>query len=74
MDELAKRIYDKIAQGGEASIPVSIEKEYGIITNKRISVTPISIIRKRRQLSKIAKAMDKLPKPPASILSAAIVH
>ncbi|HAS28229.1 MAG TPA: PFL family protein, partial [Dehalococcoidia bacterium] len=47
MDELAKRVYDKITRKAEKLVKTGedIEREYGIpITNKRISVTPVSII------------------------------
>ena len=64
MDELAKRIYDKITRKAEKLVKTGedIEKEYGIpITNKRISVTPISIIGEGADGNylKIAKAMDR---------------
>ena len=64
MDELAKRIYDKITRKAEKLVKTgeNIEKEYGIpITNKRISVTPISIIGEGADGNylKIAKAMDR---------------
>ncbi|MDD3994510.1 MAG: PFL family protein [Dehalococcoidales bacterium] len=64
MDELAKRIYDKITRKAEKLVKTGedIEKEYGIpITNKRISVTPISIIGEAANgdYVKIARAMDR---------------
>jgi uncharacterized protein (UPF0210 family) len=64
MDELARRIYDKITRKAEKLVKTGedIEKEYGIpITNKRISVTPISIIGEGADgdYLKIAEAMDR---------------
>ncbi|MDD4924590.1 MAG: PFL family protein [Dehalococcoidales bacterium] len=64
MDELAKRVYDKITRKAEKLVKTgeNIEKEYGIpITNKRISVTPISIIGEgaNGDYIQIAKAMDR---------------
>jgi uncharacterized protein (UPF0210 family) len=64
MDALAKRVYDKITRKAEKLVKTGedIEKEYGIpITNKRISVTPISIIGEgaNGDYIKIARAMDR---------------
>jgi uncharacterized protein len=64
MNELAKRVYDKITRMAQNLVKTGedIEKEYGIpITNKRISVTPISIIGESADgdYFKIAKAMDR---------------
>lgn len=64
MDELAKRVYDKITRKAEKLVKTGedIEKEYGIpITNKRISVTPVSIIGEAANgdYIKIARAMDR---------------
>jgi len=64
MDELARRIYDKITRKAERLVKTGedIEKEYGIpITNKRISVTPISIIGESADgdYLKVAEAMDR---------------
>jgi uncharacterized protein (UPF0210 family) len=64
MDELVKLIYDKITRKAEKLVKTGedIEKEYGIpITNKRISVTPISIIGEgaNGDYLKIARAMDR---------------
>jgi len=47
MDTLNRKIYDKITKTAEHLVKVGedIEKEFGIpIVNKRISVTPISIV------------------------------
>ena len=46
-DRLCQRIYDKITRRAEHLVEVGadIEKQYGIpIVNKRVSVTPISLI------------------------------
>ena len=64
MDELAKRVYDKITRKAEKLVKTGedIEREYGIpITNKRISVTPVSIIGEAANgdYIKIARAMDR---------------
>ncbi len=64
MDELAKRVYDKITRKAEKLVKTGedIEREYGIpITNKRISVTPVSIIGEAANgdYIKIAMAMDR---------------
>jgi uncharacterized protein (UPF0210 family) len=64
MDELARRIYDKITRKAQNLVKTGedIEKEYGIpITNKRISVTPVSIIGEgaNGDYTKIARAMDR---------------
>lgn len=50
-DKLCERIYDKITKYAEHLVEVGegIEKEYGIpIINKRVAVTPISLIAERR--------------------------
>ncbi|MFA5629597.1 MAG: PFL family protein [Dehalococcoidales bacterium] len=64
MDALALRVYDKITRKAEKLVQTGedIEKEYGIpITNKRISVTPISVIGEGagNDYIKIARAMDR---------------
>ncbi len=67
-DALAQKIYDKIAKSAEnlVSVGCNIEREYGIpIINKRISVTPISIIGGNIGTDgyvKLAKALDKAAK------------
>ncbi len=46
-DRLCEKIYDKITKSAERLVPVGceIEKKYGIpIVNKRVSVTPISLV------------------------------
>ena len=46
-EKAAARVYEKIARKAERLVPVAeqIEKEYGIpIINKRVSVTPVSLI------------------------------
>ena len=46
-DRLCQRVYDKITKTAERLVPVGcdIEKKYGIpIVNKRVSVTPVSLI------------------------------
>ena len=46
-DRLCNRIYDKITKSAEnlVSVGQDIEKQYGIpIVNKRVSVTPVSLI------------------------------
>lgn len=45
--DTARRVYDKITSSAEQLVPIcgQIEKEYGIpIVNKRVSVTPISLL------------------------------
>ena len=47
VDTVCDRIYDKITKRAEklVSVGCDIEKEYGIpIINKRVSVTPISLV------------------------------
>ncbi|MBR6534542.1 MAG: PFL family protein [Clostridia bacterium] len=62
---LCDRIYDKITKTAEklVSTGVDIEKEYGIpIINKRVSVTPVSLIggsHSPDDYVKIAKTLDK---------------
>ena len=64
-DVLCKRIYDKITTKAERLVETgcNIEKEYGIpIVNKRVSVTPVSLIGGRvseEGFIKIAKTLDK---------------
>ena len=63
--KLCARIYDKICRVSSRLVPVcdDIEKEYGIpIINRRISVTPVSIVGEgcdNTDFVKIAKTMDK---------------
>ena len=67
-DMLADRIYDKITKNAQNLVSVGnqIEKEYGIpIINKRISVTPISIVGGnigKDGYVKLAKALDRAAK------------
>lgn len=64
-DKLCTKIYDKIAKKAQRLVPVccEIEKEYGIpIINKRVSVTPISIVAsplKNGDYVKVAKTLDR---------------
>lgn len=63
-DETAKKVYDRICSQAENLVKVaeSLSKEYGIpIVNKRVSVTPASIICApfAAQSAKIGKALDK---------------
>ena len=64
-DRLCGRIYDKIMRSAEKLVPTAcdIEKTYGIpIINKRISVTPISMVGgdiSAEGYLKIAKALDR---------------
>jgi len=68
INKIADKIYDKIIHTAEKLVPVAreLEAEFGIpIVNKRISVTPISIIAEscpEKDLTPIAKAMDKAAK------------
>lgn len=67
-DTLCDRVYDKITRRAQNLVPVceKIEKEYGIpIINKRISVTPVSLIGGDVPASdyvKIARALDRAAK------------
>ena len=63
-DETAKKVYDRVCSQAENIVKVaeSLSKEYGIpIVNKRVSVTPASIICApfAAQSAKIGKALDK---------------
>ncbi|HHX71588.1 MAG TPA: PFL family protein [Clostridiales bacterium] len=64
MTRCASKIYDKITKRAERLVSVgeAIEKEYGIpIINKRISVTPISLVAAAAQggnIAQLAKALD----------------
>ena len=63
-DETAKKVYDSVCSQAENLVKVaeSLSKEYGIpIVNKRVSVTPASIICApfAAQSAKIGKALDK---------------
>ena len=68
IDALNKKIYDKITKTAEHLVKVGedIEKEFGIpIVNKRISVTPISIVAastKADSYVSIAHTLDKAAK------------
>lgn len=68
IDTLCGKIYDKITKSAENLVPVAnqIEKEYGIpIINKRIAVTPISLILapcSNRDAVKIALTLEKAAK------------
>ncbi len=64
-DVLCDRIYDKITKKAEHLVEVgcNIEKEYGIpIVNKRVSVTPVSLVGGRiseEGFIKVAKTLDR---------------
>ena len=64
-DRLCQRIYDKITKSAERLVPTGeeIEKTYGIpIVNKRVSVTPISLVGGNISPDgyvKVAKAMQR---------------
>ena len=68
MDRVCEKVYDKITKNAENLVKVGedIEREYGIpIINKRISVTPISLIAASTgaiSYVPIAKAMDRAAK------------
>ena len=72
-DSLCNRIYDKITRRAQNLVPVceKIEKEYGIpIINKRISVTPVSLIGGDVSASdyvKIARTLDRAAKESGSL-------
>ena len=61
---LCDKIYDKITRTAERIVPVgeAIEKEYGIpIINKRVSVTPISLVGgelKPEDKARVAASLD----------------
>ena len=65
---LCDKIYDKITRTAERIVPVgeAIEKEYGIpIINKRVSVTPISLVGgelKPGDYLEVAKTLDRAAK------------
>jgi len=65
MDKLCNRVYDKITSKAERLLAVGeeIEKQYGIpIINKRVSVTPISLIAapcRQGSYARIAGALDR---------------
>ena len=65
VDTVCDRIYDKITKRAEklVSVVCDIEKEYGIpIINKRVSVTPISLVGGRyspEDYVKIAATLDR---------------
>lgn len=67
-DRLCEKIYDKITKSAEHLVDVgcSIEKKYGIpVINKRISVTPVSLVGGSANSDgyvKIAKALDRAAK------------
>ncbi len=63
-DETAKRVYDRVCSQAEnlVSVAEALSKEYGIpIVNKRVSVTPASIICApfAAQSAKIGRALDR---------------
>ncbi len=64
-DRLCARIYDKITKTAEKLCPTAetIEKEYGIpIINKRVSVTPISLVAgaiPEDRIADVARTMDR---------------
>ena len=63
-EECARRVYDKICRVAKDLVPVGerIEAEFGIpIVNKRISVTPVSLICQGDPLP-IARALDRAAK------------
>ncbi|MGL5821308.1 MAG: PFL family protein [Sarcina sp.] len=68
IDTVCQRVYDKITKSAENLVKVGedIEREYGIpIINKRISVTPISLVAAATRANSyvpIAKAMDRAAK------------
>ncbi|MGL4740437.1 MAG: PFL family protein [Sarcina sp.] len=68
IDTVCQRVYDKITKSAENLVKVGedIEREYGIpIINKRISVTPISLVAAATGANSyvpIAKAMDRAAK------------
>ena len=67
-DKLCGKIYDKITKSAEKLVSTGdeIEKEYGIpIINKRVSVTPVSLVGQDRSVEeyiKIALTLDKAAK------------
>ncbi len=68
-DRVAQKIYDKITKSAENLVKTAedIETEFGIpIINKRISVTPISLVLEAAENEdaylKVAKALDKAAK------------
>lgn len=68
LKKCAQKIYDKITQRAENLVKIGeqLESEYGIpIINKRISVTPVSLVAEGCQADNyvaIAKSMDKAAK------------
>lgn len=68
LDRACQKIYDKITRSAERLVPVGeeIEREYGIpIVNKRISVTPISLVAAScdtENYAAFASAMDRAAK------------
>ncbi len=67
-DRLCEKIYDKITKSAEnlVSVGCDIEKKYGIpIVNKRVSVTPISLVGggiSPEGYMKVAKTLDRAAK------------
>ena len=67
-DRLCDKIYDKVTNSAKnlVSVGCDIEKEYGIpIVNKRVSVTPVSLVGGAVSPDgyiKIAKALDRAAK------------
>ncbi len=78
-DRFAEKIYDKITTSAKDLVKVGcdIEKEYGIpIINKRVSVTPLSMVGgaiSPEGYIKAAKAMDRAAAEVGINLSAALV-
>ena len=68
IDTVCDRIYDKVTTRAKDLVKVGcdIEKEYGIpIINKRVSVTPISLVGGKYSVEdyiKIAKTLDRAAK------------
>ena len=62
-EALAKKVYDRVTRSAERLVEVgnAIEREYGVpIVNKRISVTPVSLISGAiRSPIPLARALDK---------------
>jgi uncharacterized protein (UPF0210 family) len=62
-EALAKKVYDRVTRAAERLVEVgnAIEREYGVpIVNKRISVTPVSLIAGAiRSPLPLARALDK---------------
>jgi len=65
MEVMARKVYEHVTRSAQRLVPTAeaIEREYGIpITNKRISVTPISMIAAASHASDVtplALALDR---------------